>query len=62
MNPTHKSSVIPDACLLIEEWERAAAGRSEPEEPVTPLPHAGRWLVALYLLLVGWAVWWLCEY
>lgn len=58
---TTKPSVIPDAAVLVEDWERAAAGRSEPEEPVTPHSSEGLWMLALYVLLAIWAVRLLCE-
>ncbi len=59
---TRRSSVIPDARFLIEEWEREAAGHDEPPSrpplPVSPTDRAMRLaLVVLVLLLVGK---WLC--
>lgn len=64
MKTTKTVSVIPDASLLIESWERAAAGREEEaHEPVRgelPRPRIGLLLCllsALTILLIGR---WLC--
>lgn len=64
MNRT-KRSVIPDAAVLVEEWERAAAGRCELEDlqdmPASPQsPRAGALLMLLSVLLLMLAGKWLC--
>lgn len=62
---TVKRSVIPDAVVLVEEWERAAAGRSEGERTssarqASSNPGIGAVLVLLSVLLTALAVKWLC--
>ena len=61
MKTTKTPSVIPDASALVEEWERAAAGRREPDEPVMPHSSDGLWMLALYVALVVWVVRSLCA-
>lgn len=60
MIPSRAASAIPDASFLVEEWERAAAGRSEPERPPVPSTAIGAWLCVGYLVALAWGGRWLC--
>jgi len=65
---TTKHSVIPDASVLVEEWERAAAGRSEPEVPEPIPPGVGLLIVVSTIVLTAYGTYfgvrslgrWLC--
>lgn len=54
-------SVIPDASVLVEDWERAAAGRSDLEPmPVRTRPGIVLLIALGMMALTGLAGRWLC--
>ena len=68
MNPTRTYSVVPNASILIEEWEREAAGKSEhdsaPPSRDWPMVLVGSLALmssVLLMVVIGWSIGrWLC--